>query len=183
MGERVHQEDETKLKGTVTQAAKDRTVTGEVDIGDVSKGTQTNDVEVTPGSGADLAREHYYDRNPAILVYDWNISSGNHANTVRWTYTVPTGRKAMHSFIHEHNDPAINDAGTAARTKLELYDGSAWSMLNICVLNFGDGSGVYIDQSAPFIMIEDNIIRGLSYNSDSINHYNNVTCILTEFDE
>ena len=45
----VEQSDETKLKATVTQASIDRTISSlpDVDIGDISKGTQTHDVKIT----------------------------------------------------------------------------------------------------------------------------------------
>jgi hypothetical protein len=43
-----------------------------------------------------IGRPAWYDRNPSQVLLWWTVNNqAPHAETVRWTYTVPSGKKAM----------------------------------------------------------------------------------------
>lgn len=53
------------------------------------------DVEFQAGLSS-IVRPAWYDRNPLSVFKSFNLAAvAPHVNTVRWTYTVPAGRKAM----------------------------------------------------------------------------------------
>jgi len=51
---------------------------------------------VRVGTPSAVARPDWYDRNPAMIWNTYNASGvAPHSLTTRWTYTVPTGKKAL----------------------------------------------------------------------------------------
>jgi len=177
MGERVHQEDEDKLKATAYQGEN-------FDIGDISAGTQTNDVNVTPGSGADMARKAYFDRNADLITTYWGALVAAHATTVRWTYTVPSNHKAIHSVFFGRVTLTIVTAGTYAYARWQVYTTAAgWDPYGI-ILHIDDGVwGRSTSVTATFAMDAGDECRGQTYHNDTVDHAFNFSALLTEFDE
>jgi len=50
---------------------------------------------VRVGTPSAVARPDWYDRNPIPTNLYWDAETGPHAATERWTYTVPSGKKAL----------------------------------------------------------------------------------------
>jgi len=166
MGVRVHQSDEDKLhctvrlaagnlvevvqdtaadlNATVTQAAKDRTVTGSVTV---TQATAANlnatvqqkspiDVEqansdlliatvvqstashlkATVAPSGDMARKAPYDRNATNITNSLIIDAnyGAHGSTTRMTYTVPTNKILLLTYYFSQIVTAIATAGKEA---------------------------------------------------------------------
>jgi len=167
---RVHQEDETKLKGTVTQAAKDRTITGTV--------------TVTPSG--DMARKAPYDRNVEVKVSFYSALVAAHGSTIRWTYTVPANHTAILTNIYFSASTVIATAGKRCvmdiRTEAVLGGGL---FQKICgLVHYSTTAYVTSNTwSTNVIGIAGAIFRGYTDNNDTVSHYmtNNGTFI--EFDE
>lgn len=165
----VHQPDASKLNATVT-------LDSEV-------------VEVTPAAGADLAREHYYDRNPSVVIYEYHISNiTNHSFTVRWTYTVPANRKALHGIWFAESYRTVVAAAASINSSIECSNdaGSTYYKIAKC-LHFNGSVPAFetnITLTASFTLVESDILRGFtSHNDTGVVHGHTTTSILTEYDE
>lgn len=70
------------------------------------------------------SRAAWYDRNPSMLVLNYQASSiAPHAETIRWSYIVPSGRKAIIEAIVVHLirttvATSINEYGAYVRAVL-----------------------------------------------------------------
>jgi len=190
MSERVHQEDETKLKATValkaaseievvqptaadlnatvTQAEKDRTITG----------TAT----VTPSG--DMARKALYDRTSELIHKYWGGYESTHGVTVRWTYTVPDGRKAIHTFI---SGIMFIDIATADKVCEQTWEilkaGGAFTPVVQQLFIGTDGYFSQLINNASFTLFAEDGIRGVTVNGDTTGHVFSSSSVLTEFDE
>jgi len=190
MNGRVHQEDETKLKATValkaaseievvqptaadlnatvTQAEKDRTITG----------TAT----VTPSG--DMARKALYDRTSELIHKYWSGYESTHGVTVRWTYTVPDGRKAIHTFL---SGIMFIDIATADKVCEQTWEilkaGGAFTPVVQQLFIGTDGYFSRLINNASFTLFAEDGIRGVTVNGDTTGHVFSSSSVLTEFDE
>jgi len=190
MNGRVHQEDETKLKATValkaaseievvqptaadlnatvTQAEKDRTITG----------TAT----VTPSG--DMARKALYDRTSELIHKYWSGYESTHGVTVRWTYTVPDGRKAIHTFL---SGIMFIDIATADKVCEQTWEilkaGGAFTPVVQQLFIGTDGYFSQLINNASFTLFAEDGIRGVTVNGDTTGHVFSSSSVLTEFDE
>jgi len=234
MNGRVHQEDETKLKATVTQAEKDRTVTGDVSIsGDLdSSNPETDDNTIAsggtretpiallygyePNEGAwkrirlsedapghlfvasanpadlkatvtpsgDMARKALYDRTSELIHKYWSGYESTHGVTVRWTYTVPDGRKAIHTFL---SGIMFIDIATADKVCEQTWEilkaGGAFTPVVQQLFIGTDGYLSQLINNASFTLFAEDGIRGVTVNGDTTGHVFSSSSVLTEFDE
>ena len=67
-------------------------------------------------------RPAYYDRNPLMISNNYNQTIAPAALTVRWTYTVPTARKA---YVEQQNSAL--DRATAAGTAAQMFAGTRYT--------------------------------------------------------
>lgn len=86
-----------------------------------------------------LSRPNYYDRNPSTIIEDVEVNpaASTLAFTTEWTYTVPTGRKAMVETLY---CAALNISTSA----LNGYAGAQ--------IQYQKGSGTYNDIAGAFVV-------------------------------
>lgn len=204
----VDQANAALLKATVTQAAKDRTVTNDTAAAlkatvwqDAKDRTVTNataanlKAEVSQGTAAslkatvtpsgDMARKAYYDRNSSLVVQKYTTSSvGSHANTDRWTYTVPADRKALHSVLHGSIDVDVATADKWLTVRWHAMEfGGEWSRFAAVVHTKADGLSSTMTVTATFALNEGDAIKLVTFSDDTVNHGMRGTSLFTEFDE
>lgn len=159
MGERVHQEDETKLHGTVTPAA------GET-------------FPVSPTG--DMARLAPYDRNLSTITEYYVGDVAASGWTVRWTYTVPADRIYCNSIFSLIVSKAIATAGRYAVNSIERGAGSQRlaSTDQRSTTNYTEQLVV----TPMFYLLEDDYLKGKTAADDTITHGHYLTLMGLEFD-
>jgi len=173
--------DKIKSGLSVTQVAKDRTITGTATVTQVAKDrTITGTATVAPSG--DMARKAYYDRNATSVVKHYAASLGSHAFTVRWTYTVPENKIAIHEIIHEWFSTSVATATKTVQTIHQVYYVDAWFGISNPVFVYGAGYTLSNTITATFTLVYGQAIRGQTYSNDTVNHGIALASILTEFD-
>ena len=129
-------------------------------------------------------RQAYYDRNMALIVESYAATIGSHTWTTRWTYTVPSGKKAQHNVLYESVAVGIATAGRRAVVdhQISTDGGSTWKRISF--LGHDEISGFLTAQTvtATFILEAGHMIRGMTDHDDTINHAMCVASTLVEFD-
>jgi len=134
---------------------------------------------------ADVARQHYYDRNPQLRIptkYD-NFAAGT-----GWTqqniYTVPAGKKAMNGTVYAYIGTAKATAGrTVGICLLVSTDGgSTYNVVTGTYLKDGEPEPLTVSITAIFNLKAGDIIAAGWINADTVAHYMVVNDLLTEFD-
>lgn len=163
MAGNAHQTDPTKLKGTIYPAA------GET-------------FPVSPSG--DMARKAFYDRNAISNLNAYKTSGiGAHAETVRWSYTVPANKKCNHTMFSSYVTVAIATAGRFLRLRYGLTP-SGGSIYIIDVMIFLSATlptAAQVD-TASFTMVEGDKLDGRTFHDDTVNHAINVVSLSTEYD-
>jgi len=147
---------------SVTQVEKDRTITN---------------------LPSDMARKAYYDRNSALSLLTWSGYVTSHAQTVRWTYTVPEGKTAMHTFL---TGLVYIDIATATKFCQPVWEIQKYEDIfrSVVLQTFTQADGYFsqLVNNANFALFEGDAIRGTTYHNDTIGHGFFFSSILTEFD-
>jgi len=138
-------------------------------------------------AGPQASRLAWYDRNPSISVQNYaNSGVAPHALTVRWSYTVPAGKKAFVETISARlvRDAAATTAGLASIYVAVLPYGGSWTpLLRIAVLSngVGDRDGGEIGQSV--ILKAGDGLRAETYDTSTGGTlFYSVSAKITEFD-
>jgi len=137
---------------------------------------------ITPSG--DMARKAYYDRNMSVISMYYAASLGAHALTERWRYTVPTGRKAMHSVLMSAATNAIETSGRRCFCGHQYSDdgGVTWKyyalLYHISTVEFCTHQTI----TATFGMVAGDMIRGVTGHNDTAVHTMYVEILLSEFD-
>jgi hypothetical protein len=92
----------------------------------------------------------WYDRNPLNIVKVYANTVGPHASTQRWSYTVPTGRKAMMEELFDEVFRASTASANGGPTCDIYYTPSGGSQSYLCesiisnvTAGAGPGTGAY----------------------------------------
>lgn len=157
----------TNFNAMVTQKAKDRTI--------------TNTVTVAPSG--DMARKAYYDRNLLVVANNYEGSLAAHTDTVRWTYTVPDGKKAIHGiFAGEVSTKIDTDTKFAQSWAGVTPFGGAFAKVFIVMLSVLDLFSISKVVTATFALTEGDVVQGKTKNTDTVAHWLQVASIVSEFD-
>jgi len=103
-------------------------------------------------------RPEWYDRNPAHRLLSYmGYGVAPHVNTTRWTYTVPTGKKALNEFLHAKVRRAT--AATTASIPVScVWDtpagGSITELMHAAIRtnNVGDKDDVTVGQTITLLV-------------------------------
>lgn len=116
-------------------------------------------------------RLEWYDRNAQFLLTSWNtLDAGPHATTMRWSYTVPTGKKA---FIESYEifEQIVTAAGTPGTRIIQLRitpsGGSitVWVFLVLKSNNPGDTQSVFAGHSG--ILLAGDVLQSDTYDDST----------------
>jgi len=150
------------LKATVTQLAKDRTITG----------TAT----VTPSG--DMARLAPYDRDLTAIAGNYGASLGAHALTERYRYTVPGDRIFRNTLMRL----AILVASSDGTSLIQIFPEAAGvGFTTIDQLSTTAYKEEFLS-SLDFYLTETQYFRARTRNTDSINHSFYIQHLGLEFD-
>jgi hypothetical protein len=134
-----------------------------------------------------IARPAWYDRNPSIQVKNYSATEMfPHFITLRWSYTVPSGKKA---FLELGDIEVVRAAAatTVGRVKAAItYTPSGGSEVNVIVVEIrtngvGDRAGKTLGQA--FVMSAGDSINAYTEDTSSggsIDYY--LSAKITEFD-
>jgi len=107
--------------------------------------------------GKYVARPAWYDRNPIQRIQNWDEGAvAPHANTQRWTYTVPPGKKAFVEYA-ELWAKRLTAAGTVgiveANVRVTPSGGSASAIMRVYVItnNVGDVDKAVVGQALTLL--------------------------------
>jgi len=137
---------------------------------------------ITPSG--DMARKAYYDRNPIVIIRAWDGYVGPHTFTQRWSYTVPSGRKAMFAIYHHHIRYDIETPERMAYCNNRVsIAGAAAKTFAQTVLGYGMGFSISDSVGVPFLLKAGDVVTGNTGIDDTRYHSMIITGLLTEFDE
>jgi hypothetical protein len=134
-----------------------------------------------------IGRPAWHDRNPITTLYVYSAAGvAPHTTTPRWTYTVPSGKKAMIEFLHVRilRSAAATTAGkvTAAISITPSGGPSADIMVaNILTNNVGDREALV--SGATLTLLAGDKIAGYTSDASTGGTIDYVlACKATEFD-
>lgn len=132
-----------------------------------------------------LSRPEYYDRNVATIVKEWygTILAGE-TWVVRWSYTVPSDRKAIHAIIFGYVQGDIATSGRMAVATWEVQAPPAvYARYAEIVHYYGCGFVSYFTVTVTFPLKPGAVVRSRTTSTDTIDHAAGITALLTEFDK
>jgi len=132
---------------------------------------------------ADMARGHYYDRNAASIVKNWggSIPAGS-GWTQRWSYTVPAGKKAMHTLLYDLVGTAIATAGTRVLIRRILTRDAVSTEFNYFAHWSTTDPFKYLTLTAEALFLAGDVVSCETNNNDTVAHLGTMTSLLVEFD-
>jgi len=164
MSGNVHQTDEDKLKATVKQKEKDRTITG----------TAT----VTPSG--DMARKAPWDRNLLRITEHANVIVGTTSWVARWRYTVPTDRIYCNSIFSLIIELPLNDSSKKVVCAIDMNVGA--ERLAVIQQRSATEYIAQLNLTPVFYLLEDDYLEGKTINTDDVSHTCKLTLMGLEFD-
>jgi len=126
-----------------------------------------------------MARKAFYDRNPLAVVKDWNGTVGSHSSTTRWTYTVPTDRKAYVAIANGKLNNAFS-AGKKGSVGVTL-DG-----VNIFLYGVDSTNSSAFNYDSKFLglyVTEGIVFQGSTFHNYTSTHPLKIGLVCLEFDE
>jgi len=148
--------------------------------------TDATQLKATITPSGDMARQHWYDRNPMVDTVWWGGALAAEAGyTVVWSYTVPTGRKAMHTVCWTSALGVIATAGRDCSCSNRIWDPETADYRPYHELRHMDTTTeerATKTTTITFLMAEGDTITGTITNTDTVDHWMGISATLTEFD-
>jgi len=140
---------------------------------------------ITPSG--DMARKAWYDRNPTPIMTWWGgtVAAGT-PWTVVATYTVPAGKKAMHSVSWLSIMKAIETSGQICQCKASIYEPLAAKYRPYHELRHMDTTTyerANKTTTITFLMVAGDEVKLYVENTDTVSHWMGVSILVTEFNE
>lgn len=120
----------------------------------------------------------FYDRNPLVKNNIWVSSVAAHASTVRWSYTVPTDRKAYVSLAHGKINATFG-AGKKASIGVTLNGD------NLFLYGVDDVIAGAFNSDSRFLglySLEGDVWEGNTFHNDGAAHAMKIGLVCLEFD-
>jgi hypothetical protein len=132
------------------------------------------------------SRPNFYDRNPLTPTTTGNQSNlvAPHGNTTRWTYTVPTARKALVGSVHASTNRETVAAPAAAQRSFVQRNAAPSSFFaDAYLLNNTVGAVAQSSVSGGAIILAGDAIAGSDADASTGGTCSFQTdCLVTEFD-
>ena len=128
------------------------------------------------------ARPDPWDRNPVSATQSYSGATvAPHSSTVRWTYTVPTGRKALVSAFHISVRRAA--AATTASTATAFLMLNGTNVFHVTLVNNTVDATQRLELSAALYLTAGDELRAVTLDSSTGGYIDyNVVAVVTEFD-
>jgi len=134
-------------------------------------------------SAVDVARKDYYDRNAIPIQISYNGTLPNHTWTIRWTYTVPTGKKAIHTLLTDIIFSAVATSGQYAAIMRQYNSTTAGvNQISMLVHYLTTAKATCQTVTAQLFLKAADYINGWTYNDDTISHNFTLGSSFVEFD-
>lgn len=136
---------------------------------------------VTPSG--DMARKAFYDRNPILIRQIWWGLVSSHNWTQRWSYTVPSGKKAMHYVMTQSVEIAIVTDGRLCKMSHQTeVSGVSYGFAEPAHW-YGKGYATNIVENIIFALNAGNKVKAFTYHNDTVSHNFTLASLILEFDE